>query len=198
MLKTFQIFRGGAQKSGNGITVNISAAELQKMAERYNQNGGTAPLLIGHPPVTEQAAAPKYGMVKRLFTDGLKLMAQAEVLPDFAALVRAGRYKHVSASLWPPGHWGNPTPDAWGLNHVGFVPIPAVKGMDALDFGEDGTLHCCTALAAPTADFSEAFKAACSPASLALHQAAVQHQQQHPSTSYEQAVRACLAQHPDY
>jgi hypothetical protein len=63
----------------------------------------------------------------------------------FAAAVRAGRYKKVSASFWPPGHPNNPVPDSYYLRHVGFLGAhaPAVKGLRAIEFGaaEEGVIE---------------------------------------------------------
>jgi hypothetical protein len=48
-----------------------------------------------------------------------------------ADLVREGRYRAVSVSLWMPDAPGNPTPGVWALKHLGYLGAvpPAVKGL---------------------------------------------------------------------
>ena len=62
----------------------------------------------------------------------------AQVDEGFADLVKAGRYKKVSASFYPPTSPNNPKPGVWTLRHVGFLGAqpPAVKGLSAISFAE--------------------------------------------------------------
>lgn len=66
-------------------------------------------------------------------------------------MVRAGRYKKLSASLYAPDSPANPSPGAWYLRHVGFLGAqpPAIKGLAPVNFAagdEEGTV---------TVEFSE-------------------------------------------
>lgn len=196
ILKTFQIFRAGTHRASNGQATTVSLDDLNRMAENYNRSGANAPLVVGHPSESEQPKVPHYGKIRRLFVDGIKLIAQADVTPSFVEAVRAGRFKHVSASLFPPAHPSNPTAGGWSLRHVGFVAIPAVKGMDALSFCE--SLDFCEyrelpdpADVAKPYDFNEAMREYADPESVKLHDAAIEYQQ-HFKTSYEEAVFACI------
>ncbi|MFV2030801.1 2-oxoacid:acceptor oxidoreductase, partial [Neisseria sp. S1] len=55
-----------------------------------------------------------------------------------AGLVKAGRYKKVSASFYPPGSPSNPVPGKWYVRHVGFLGAhpPAVKGLAPINFAD--------------------------------------------------------------
>lgn len=138
----FEIFRSGERISADGSRWNITDADVQRAAEVYDPKLHEAPIVIGHPAMN----APAYGWVPKLAADGGSLTAEFAQMDDgFAAAVRAGRYKKVSASFWPPGHPNNPVPDSYYLRHVGFLGAhaPAVKGLRAIEFGaaEDGVIE---------------------------------------------------------
>ena len=127
----FEIFRSGKRTSADGSQWNITDADVQRAAEVYDPKLHEAPIVIGHPAMN----APAYGWVPKLAADGGSLTAEFAQMDDgFAAAVRAGRYKKVSASFWPPGHPNNPVPDSYYLRHVGFLGAhaPAVKGLRAI------------------------------------------------------------------
>ena len=131
----FEIFRSGKRTSADGSQWNITDADVQRAAEVYDPKLHEAPIVIGHPAMN----APAYGWVPKLAADGGSLTAEFAQMDDgFAEAVRAGRYKKVSASFWPPGHPNNPVPDSYYLRHVGFLGAhaPAVKGLRAIEFGE--------------------------------------------------------------
>ena len=138
----FEIFRSGERISADGSRWNITDADVQRAAEVYDPKLHEAPIVIGHPAMN----APAYGWVPKLAADGGSLTAEFAQMDDgFAEAVRAGRYKKVSASFWPPGHPNNPVPDSYYLRHVGFVGAhaPAVKGLRAIEFGaaEEGVIE---------------------------------------------------------
>ena len=138
----FEIFRSGERISADGSRWNITDADVQRAAEVYDPKLHEAPIVIGHPAMN----APAYGWVPKLAADGGSLNAEFAQMDDgFAEAVRAGRYKKVSASFWPPGHPNNPVPDSYYLRHVGFLGAhaPAVKGLRAIEFGaaEEGVIE---------------------------------------------------------
>lgn len=187
MIKTFQIFRAGTHTAMGGHTVSVSESELQKAADTYNKSGESVPLFLGHPNEEEEKTASVFGRVRRLFVDGIKLFAEAEVSDALNSLVREKRYKHVSASFFTPLNMKNPFIGTWFLRHVGFVNFPAVRNMDALSFCEIDPADWQDVL---TAEFSES----CDPESLALHKEVLTHRQIHPDLGYEQALNAVLNQ----
>ncbi|MFC3874895.1 2-oxoacid:acceptor oxidoreductase [Neisseria musculi] len=131
-----EIFRAGTHTDNNGNRVTITAAELAEAAAGYDPKLHEAPLVVGHP----KTDAPAYGWVGGLtVSDGVLCADFAQVDDDFAGLVKAGRYKKVSASFYPPDSPSNPKPGAWYLRHVGFLGAqpPAVKGLAAVGFAED-------------------------------------------------------------
>lgn len=133
---SYEIFRAGTRTDANGNTVTITEADLAAAAQAYDPKVHEAPIVVGHP----KADAPAYGWVKSLNVQNGVLTADfAQVDDGFADLVKAGRYKKVSASFYPPTSPNNPKPGVWTLRHVGFLGAqpPAVKGLSAISFAED-------------------------------------------------------------
>jgi hypothetical protein len=134
-MSRIQIFKPAKSlASMEGVSVSLSAADLQDIAAGYNAAVHEAPLTIGHPAHD----APAYGWVKALsFADGA-LQADCEESPELGELVSKGQYKKVSASFYTPQAPSNPTPGKWSLRHVGFLGAqpPAVKGLKAVSFAE--------------------------------------------------------------
>ena len=132
---SYEIFRAGTRTDANGNTVTITEADLAAAAQAYDPEVHEAPIVVGHP----KADAPAYGWVKSLGVQNGVLTADfAQVDEGFADLVKAGRYKKVSASFYPPTSPNNPKPGVWTLRHVGFLGAqpPAVKGLSAISFAE--------------------------------------------------------------
>ena len=131
----FEIFRAGTHTDNNGRQVNISAADLAEAVAAYDPKLHEAPIVVGHPKTDD----PAFGWISGLKTENGVLFADfAQVDDDFAGLVKAGRYKKVSASFYPPDSPNNPKPGVWSLRHVGFLGAqpPAVKGLTAINFAE--------------------------------------------------------------
>ena len=132
---SYEIFRAGTRTDANGNTVTITHADLAAAAQAYDPKVHEAPIVVGHP----KADAPAYGWVSRLKAENGVLTADfAQVDEGFADLVKAGRYKKVSASFYPPTSPNNPKPGVWTLRHVGFLGAkpPAVKGLSSVSFAE--------------------------------------------------------------
>ena len=132
---SYEIFRAGTRTDANGNTVTITETDLAAAAQAYDPKVHEAPIVVGHP----KADAPAYGWVKSLGVQNGVLTADfAQVDEGFADLVKAGRYKKVSASFYPPTSPNNPKPGVWTLRHVGFLGAqpPAVKGLSAISFAE--------------------------------------------------------------
>ena len=135
------IARPGVFTSNGGVEVRFTAADFAAAAAAYDPQLDQAPLVIGHPAMDD----PAYGWVSSLVADGDGLHAVPEaVAPAFAEMVRARRFKNVSASFYPPEHPANPKPGAWYLKHVGSVGAhkPAIKGLKLARFAaaDDGAL----------------------------------------------------------
>ena len=148
------ILKAGTFTDMHGQRVRFTPADLAALAAGYDPALQRAPLVVGHP----QHNSPAWGWIKGLVAQGDDLEAEVEQLdPAFVAAVRAGRYATRSASLYPPGHAGNPKPGAWYLRHLGFLggQPPAVKGLRGADLadGDDPALCLLTLAAAdPLAD----------------------------------------------
>ncbi|WP_227503528.1 2-oxoacid:acceptor oxidoreductase [Moraxella bovoculi] len=130
-----EIFIAGTRADNSGKEVTITPDDLNAIAQGYNPSFHEAPIVIGHPDDN----APAYDWVKSLSAQDGKLFAEfGEMDDDFVELVKAGRYKKVSASFYPPNHPSNPKPDNWYLRHIGFLGAlpPAVKGLSPVSFND--------------------------------------------------------------
>ena len=123
-----EIFRGGRQVDSAG-RVHDGDAIIARAVANFNASEHEPPLVIGHP----KDNAPAWGWVAALRVDtssgGKRLLAQPrQVAPEFAELVRSGRFKKRSASFYADGR----------LRHVGFLGAmpPAVKGLSDVAFAE--------------------------------------------------------------
>ena len=132
-MDSIEIFKAGTHTDSHGATLSFSEADLAAMAKAYDPAVSEAPIVVGHP----SADAPAYGWIKSLSEKNGKLLAQPDqVDPAFAEMVRAGRFKKLSASLYSPTSPANPKPGVWYLRHVGFLGAqpPAVKGLAPVNF----------------------------------------------------------------
>jgi len=136
ILPSLQIFRAGTHTDSNGRTLTFAEADLAATAAAYDPAKHEAPLVVGHPTLDQ----PAYGWVQTLTAGAHTLEAiPAQVDPQFAELVRAGRFKKISAAFWLPDAPGNPAPGVYSLRHVGFLgaAAPAVKGLRTPTFAAD-------------------------------------------------------------
>jgi hypothetical protein len=132
-----EIFRPGRHQSAGGSILTFSSADMAGMVSAYDPSLHEAPAVVGHPAHDR----PAYGWVKRLGVQDGALVAWFDQLdPEFAELVRKGRFKKISAAFYRPDAGSNPTPGRWYLRHVGFLGAqpPAVKGLRPVQFGEAG------------------------------------------------------------
>jgi len=141
-MKPIEVFTSGTHTAMNGSTSDFSEADVEAIASAYNPQKHEAPLVVGHP----KDNAPAYGWVKSLFFNEGSLHAiPQQVDPGFEEMVKAGRFKKRSASLYAPDSPNNPTPGQFYLRHVGFLGAqpPAIKGLKDIDFGsaEEGVIN---------------------------------------------------------
>lgn len=122
--KGVEVFRAGDHTDSAGRQHTFTEADLDKVAA-YNPAKHEAPVVVGHP----RDNAPAYGWVERVYREGGSLKADfKDIAPEFADLVKAGRFKKRSISLYPDGT----------LRHVGFLGAvpPALKGLKDVQFAE--------------------------------------------------------------
>lgn len=115
--------------------MTFTAADFAAVAAAYDPALDAAPIVVGHPALDD----PAYGWVASLAVEDDRLVAlPKDVEPTFAEIVRAGRFKPVSASFYPPEHPANPKPGGWYLKHVGFLGAhkPAIKGLRPAQFAD--------------------------------------------------------------
>lgn len=144
-----EVFRPGTFTPMQGSPITYTAADLKAIADAYDPAVAPAPIVVGHP----DADTPAYGWVKGFEYDATaeRLFADLhEIEPQFAGLVKDGRFKKVSMSFFSPQQSSNPTPGAWYPKHVGFLgaAAPAVSGLKNVQFAADDAVTF-------TADFGE-------------------------------------------
>lgn len=131
-----QIFKPGKHTAMSGAVLEFSESDLQAASDAYDPVLHEAPIVVGHPKLD----APAYGWVKALqYSEGGLSAEPDQVDPEFAELVKAGRYKKISASFFSPDSPRNPVPGVYYLRHVGFLGAvpPAVKGLKQVEFAAD-------------------------------------------------------------
>jgi hypothetical protein len=131
-----EIFRAGTFRAMNGQEYAFSAQDVSNIAAAFDPTTGPVPVVIGHP----KADHPAYAWVKDVYTKGDVLFATLEkVDPQFGELVEAGRYKRISAALYPPEAGDNPAQGHYYLRHVGFLgaAAPAVRGLKSVELAGD-------------------------------------------------------------
>lgn len=141
-----EIFKPGTFTSVEGQTVTFTTADLASMAAAYDPQTDPAPLVIGHPKLDD----PAWGWVQSLEMQGDRLVATVgEIEPAFAEALTAGRYKRISAQIYPKGHVRSPKPESPYLKHVGALGAapPAVKGLKPIhpvSMSEEEQASCAT------------------------------------------------------
>ena len=120
------VFQTGLHTDMAGNVKNWTAADLDRIASRYDPTRHEAPAVIGHP----KTDSPAWGWVDSLRRDGNLLIAGfKDLAPEFSGWLQDGRYKKRSICLYPD----------MTLKHVGFLGAmpPAVKGLPDAGFSED-------------------------------------------------------------
>lgn len=128
-----EVFRAGSFTDMTGSKQTISVKNLTQIAGNYDPEKHPAPVVIGHP----ETDAPAYGWVDQLYVEGDILKATIkDAAPEFVDMVKAGRYKRVSISLFLPSSTANPMYGEMYIRHVGFLgaQAPAVPGLKPVKF----------------------------------------------------------------
>nr|VFK14980.1 MAG: hypothetical protein BECKLPF1236B_GA0070989_10712 [Candidatus Kentron sp. LPFa] len=134
MKKQLHIFRAGRHATDAGEAIEFSESDIQATAAAYDPGRHEAPVVIGHP----RSDSPAQGWVSSLSASPRGLHASLrDVSPEFAERVDRREYAKVSSKFYRPEDPNNPTPGVWGLRHVGFVPIPSLKGLEDPAFAEE-------------------------------------------------------------
>ncbi len=145
-----EIFRAGTHRDDAGNTHHFTRAQLAEMAASYNAELREAPLTVGHP----KDNLPAYGWVAKVYVNeaGNLAIDPHQVDPQFAQMVKDGRFKKRSASFYPPTAPHNPTPGKWYLRHVAFLGAqpPAVAGLKDIGFADAGEAVSFSETAAPS------------------------------------------------
>ncbi len=137
-----EVFRPGTFKPMAGAAITYSAADLKAVADSYDPTTAPAPVVIGHP----ETDAPAFGWIEKFDYDAQaeRLFATIhEIEPEFAELVKAGRFKKVSMAFFSPDQPHNPVSGTWYPKHLGFLGAapPGVPGLKNAQFsGEAGVV----------------------------------------------------------
>lgn len=131
-----EIFRPGVVIDDEGVERTFTPADIRAIAEAYDPALREAPLCVGHP----KSELPAYGWVKGLAVNdaGRLVMNPHQVEPQFAEMLRAGRFKKRSTAFYSPQHPSNPKPGTWYVRHVAFLGAqpPAVDGLKDIQFAD--------------------------------------------------------------
>lgn len=134
------IFQAGTHTAMSGDERAFTDADLSATANAYDPALFDAPVVIGHP----EHNGPAWGWVESLAIKGGLLMAKLRDLDaSFVEMVRAKRFKKISASFYLPDSPANPKPGVFYLRHVGFLgaAAPALKTLPSVNLSEsDGAL----------------------------------------------------------
>lgn len=134
------IFKPGTHTAMSGDQRAYSDADLSATATAYDPALFDAPAVIGHP----EHNGPAWGWVESLVNRGGMLWAKFRDLDaSFVEMVRAKRFKKISASFYLPDSPANPKPGVFYLRHVGFLgaAAPALKSLPPVNLSEsDGAL----------------------------------------------------------
>lgn len=135
MTARIEVFRPGTFKPMEGEPITYSAADLRAIADAYDPETAPAPIVVGHPDTD----APAFGWVESFDYDqgDERLYANLhQIEPQFAELVKAGRFKKVSMAYFSPTQSHNPVPGTWYPKHVGFLgaAAPGVPGLKNAKF----------------------------------------------------------------
>lgn len=136
MIGVIEIFRAGTHRAMNGREITFTETDVAEIAAGFDPAKGPVPVVIGHP----KSDNPAYAWLNRVYASGDLLYATLEdVDPAFAEIVRAGRYKRISAAFYPADAPNNPVPGQYYLRHVGFLgaAAPAVKGLKPVEFSAE-------------------------------------------------------------
>ncbi len=128
-----EIFRPGNHKAMNGREFTFSQEDAEAIAAAFDPATSAVPVVVGHP----KHDAPAYAWADAVFMDGAIMKARlTDIDPAFAEIVKAGRYKRISAAFYPPEASNNPAPGQYYLRHIGFLgaTAPAVKGLKPVEF----------------------------------------------------------------
>ncbi len=101
--------------------------DLLQVVESFNPTYYRVPLVRGHNHPQDDAEA--CGWVTRVWVEGELLWAEIEPRTAFKQELADGAYKSVSCSFYTPQSPLNPYPGKLSLRHLGFVLVPAVKGL---------------------------------------------------------------------
>lgn len=135
-LPRIHFFRPGRHQALGGQVIEFTAEHLAAASAAYDPAVYPAPIVVGHPSID----APAYGWVGAVCDEAGELYADPDqVEPQFAEMVRAGRFKKVSAAWFTPDHPRNPVPGVYYLKHLGFLgaAAPAVPGLKPVAFAAD-------------------------------------------------------------
>lgn len=133
-----EVFRPGTFRPMVGDAVTYSAADLRAIADSYDPERAPAPVVVGHPEID----APAFGWIESFDYDQGEERLYAnlhQIEPQFAEMVKAGRFKKVSMAYFGPAQPHNPVPGTWYPKHLGFLGAapPGVPGLKNAKFSAE-------------------------------------------------------------
>ena len=135
--KKVHVFKAGPQTSAQGVQRTFSADDLKEVANSYDPEVHSAPLVIGHSG--DNDSVPAYGWIRGFSQKGDDLYADVEFTDVAKDLVKGGHYRKVSISFYSPDSPINPHKGKWSARHLALLGAapPAVKGLEPFSFSEE-------------------------------------------------------------
>lgn len=131
------VIKPGTYTDANGTVVEVTAAMIAEMAAEFEPGLQDAPAVVGHPKMDD----PAYGWLRnfRVGEDAVLFCDAVDVDPEFAEILRKGRFKRKSLSFYQPKTRGNPKPGKYYPKHLGLLGArpPAVSGLKPISFAGD-------------------------------------------------------------
>jgi hypothetical protein len=148
--KKIHVFKAGEQTSAQGVSREFSPEDLQQVVDTYDPGIHEAPLVIGH--AGDNDSLPAYGWIRKFERKGKDLYADVEFTDAAKDLVEKGHYRKVSISFYSPESQINPHKGKWSARHLAMLGAapPAVKGLEAFSFAEEGVFDFVTSLSPET------------------------------------------------
>lgn len=128
-----KVFRAGKHIDSRGVEREFTEQDVQDIADSYDPKNYHAPIFEGH----DELKNDNKGLISWAKKLGSDLWLGAEkVANQFKEKVNSGRLPALSVKLYHPNDPNNPKPGKWGLRHLAFVQIPAIKGLGSPSFSE--------------------------------------------------------------
>jgi len=143
-VEKIHVFTAGLQTDSGGDERFINTDMLKEMSKNYDISLHEAPLIYGHSSDDYKSKLRRddteaHGWVVSLYVEGTKLFMDADVNDEMYEKMQTS-FKKRSLGFYDRGSKLSPVPGEAYVRHLALLSVqpPAVKGLDAVEFSEDG------------------------------------------------------------